>query len=179
MYSLDKIIVIMVFVSATVFLPGCMIIRTSAPQSSHYYVNPYADFQGIGRVVVFEFENLSNSAGLGKVLTETLTENIRKRQLFGVSSLLCSDPAWLSLDLNDSSSYSLEKLASIQAQLNADAILFGSITQHYPYPQMLTGMHLKMIDLRDGRLLWAIEQVWDSTDKSVEERMKFFFERQM
>jgi hypothetical protein len=166
-------------VLALVFLPGCVIIRPAAYDGSQYYVNPRADFSGIGRVVVFELEDLSNSAELGRNLTELLTESARKRHLFGVSSLYCSDPAWRSLDLHDSSSYSLEKLASIKEQLNTDAIIFGCITQHYPYPQMLTGLHLKMVDLRDGRLLWAIEQVWDSTDKSVERRMQLFFEKQM
>lgn len=161
------------------FLPGCMIIRPPSYDGSQCYINPRADFTGIARVVVFEIEDQSNSAELGKNLTEMLTESARKRHLFGVSSLFRSDPAWRSLDLHDSSSYSLEKLTSIQEQLKADAILFGCITQHYPYPQMLTGLHLKMVDLRDGRLLWAIEQVWDSTDKSVERRMEQFFETQM
>ena len=176
MDSLSKTLLILLILA---FLPGCMIIRPASYEPSQYYINPRADFSGIGRVVVFEIEDLSNSAELGKNLTEMLTESARKRHLFGVSSLFCSDPAWRSLDLNDSSSYSLEKLSSIQEQLNADAIVFGCITQHYPYPQMLTGLHLKMVDLRDGRLLWAIEQVWDSTDKSVERRMEEFFERQM
>jgi hypothetical protein len=169
----------LLIVSMPVFLQGCMIIRPATYEGSQYYVNPRADFSGIGRVVVFELEDLSNSAELGRNLTETLTESARKRHLFGVSSLFRSNPAWRSLDLNDSSSYSLEKLASIKEQLNTDAIIFGCITQHYPYPQMLTGLHLKMVDLRDGRLLWAIEQVWDSTDKSVERRMELFFEKQM
>jgi hypothetical protein len=157
-----------------------MIVRP-APEGlgAQYYVNPQADFAGVGRIIVFELENHSDNAELSKNLTEMLTESIRKRHLFGVSSLFCSDGAWRSLDLNDSSSYSIEKLASIREQLNADAILFGSITQHYPYPQMLTGLHLKMVDLRDGRLLWAIEQVWDSTDKNIEERMKEFFKTNM
>ena len=40
-------------------------------------------------------------------------------------------------------------------------------------------MHLKLIDLRNGKLLWATEQVWDSTDKKVERRMRLYFNSRM
>ena len=36
-----------------------------------------------------------------------------------------------------------------------------------------------MVDLRIGKLLWAIEQIWDSTDKLVERRMKKFYKEYM
>ena len=178
MKTLKSSILILLLLSG-VFFGGCRISRSGAAESGQYYVNPYADFSGIGRVVVFEFENHSNSPELSRTLTEMMVESLQKRHLFGVSALLSSDPAWRSLELDDSSGYSLEKLSIIRKQLNADAILYGSITQYYPYPHMLTGLCLKLLDLREGKLLWATEQVWDSTDKSVELRMKRYFEGQM
>jgi len=32
--------------------------------------------------------------------------------------------------------------------------------------------------LRDGQLLWALEQVWDSVDKTTEYRIKKYFQSQ-
>jgi len=40
-------------------------------------------------------------------------------------------------------------------------------------------LNLKMIDVCQGRLIWAIEQVWDSTDKQVELRMKRFYKNEL
>jgi hypothetical protein len=36
---------------------------------------------------------------------------------------------------------------------------------------------LELIDLTDGQLLWALEQVWDATDKSTQERVKDYYKR--
>jgi hypothetical protein len=39
-------------------------------------------------------------------------------------------------------------------------------------------MRLKLLDLTDGQLAWALEQVWDSGDKTTELRIKDYFQRQ-
>jgi hypothetical protein len=51
-------------------------------------------------------------------------------------------------------------------------------TEFRPYPHMTIGLRLKLIDLRDGQLLWAIEQVWDSADKTTEYRIRDYFRSQ-
>ena len=40
------------------------------------------------------------------------------------------------------------------------------------------GVGLKLLDMRDGQLLWALEQVWDSADKAIEQRTKSYFKAQ-
>ena len=44
---------------------------------------------------------------------------------------------------------------------------------------MAMGLNLKLIDLRDGQVVWAIEQVWDTADKTTEQRIKKYFDRQL
>ena len=63
--------------------------------------------------------------------------------------------------------------------LGVDAILVGTVTSYKPYPHMAVGLKMKLIDLRDGRAVWAIEQVWDTADRVTEERIEKYFERQM
>ena len=43
---------------------------------------------------------------------------------------------------------------------------------------MTIGLRLKLVDLRDGRLLWALEQIWDNSDKTTEYRIKDYFQYQ-
>lgn len=161
------------------FSSSCTLYRPVVPETGHYYINPYADFSTIGKTVVFELDNLSTRPGLSTDLTDALTDAVRKKHLFSLSVLYRKSPAWRNLDLNDTSSYSLEELSAIRNQLKTDAVLFGRITRYYPYPHMMVGLHLKLIDLRNGKLLWATEQVWDSTDKRVERRMRLFFDSRM
>ena len=160
-------------------LAGCRMPAKVVPEVGHFYINPQADFSTINRVVVFEFENRSTLPELSIALTDALTEALQKKHLFSISALHRTSPAWRKLDLAESSSYSDDELCVIRKELKTDAVLFGSITRYYPYPHMLVALHLKLINLRDGRLLWALEQVWDSTDKRVEGRMRQFFTSQM
>jgi len=162
-----------------IFSSGCIISRPVQPETGYYYIDPSADFSNIGKVVVFELTNRSTQTELGQVLTKTITESLQKRHLFNVRSLYKSDDDWQSLDLKNDLSYTLDELVVIRKQLKTDAILFGSVTWYEPYPHMLVGLHLKLLDLRSGNLLWAMEQVWDSTDKRTEQRMKAFFDRHM
>jgi len=61
--------------------------------------------------------------------------------------------------------------------LNCNAILTGTITVYKPYPHMIIGLRLKIVDLADGDLLWALEQIWDTADKTTENRIKKYCRR--
>ena len=158
---------------------GCEILGPIIPETGHYYLNQEGEFQHIARVVVFEFQNYSNDMDISMKLTRAVTESLQKKHLFTIQAFERSDPAWQKLDLEPISSYSMEELSGIRKQLRADAVLYGSITRYHPYPHLMVGLHLKMVDLRSGKLLWAIEQIWDSTDKLVERRMKKFYKEYM
>jgi hypothetical protein len=170
---------IMLLTLPAFLLPCCTMYGPVEPEVGHYYINPDAQISTVGKTVVFELDNHSERPELSIELTDAITDAVRKRHLFSLNILYRADPAWRNLDLNDTCSYSLEELSAIRKQLRADAVLFGRVTQYYPYPHMLVGLHLKLIDLRNGKLLWATEQVWDSTDKRVERRMRVFFNSQM
>ena len=158
---------------------GCKILKPITPETGHFYLNQGDEFPQIARVVVFEFQNYSNDVDISMKLTRAVTESLQKKHLFTIQAFERSDPAWQKLDLKPTSSYSMEELLAIRKQLRADAVLYGSITRYHPYPHLTVGLHLKMVDLRSGRLLWAIEQIWDSTDKLVEHRMREFYKKYM
>lgn len=141
-------------------------------ESGHFYIDPAANVKTIGKVVILEFENRSTNPDICAGVTEAVGEALQKKHIFAVRTMHPSDDKWLALGLENVASFDADRLAQLEEQLDADAVIFGSVTQYYPYPHLLMGMNLKMIDLRKGKLLWAMEQVWDSSDKSLELRMK-------
>ncbi|MCK5175721.1 MAG: hypothetical protein KAR47_20165, partial [Planctomycetes bacterium] len=141
-------------------LAACTIVKPELTEPGHFYVNRYADMVTTNRVTIFEFDSDTTNPKYSANLTLAVTEALRKRHIFAISTLYHADPAWRSLNLSDTSSYSLQELAEIRRQLKADAIIFGSITQYQPFPHLTTALRLRMVDLRDGKLIWAIEQVW-------------------
>ena len=163
-----------------VFLAGCSSAQKGSPSSqSNYYLNPQKPISAIGRVTLIELNNLSQRPEVSADMTQALFEAIQKRNVFGLTIVYRSDPACKGLLIEGNEDYSLEQLALLRKNLKADAALVGEVTQYYSYPRLAIGLRLKLIDLRDGTLIWAIEQFWDSTDKQVENRAEDFFKTQI
>ena len=159
-------------------LSGCSIQRASNQDMDYFYLDPNKDLSTIGRVVVVELHNTSNYPQVETNITKLLFQALQKKQLFGLSVVYQDEPAWHSLQLNLNSSYTLEQYFDIRKTLKCDAVLLGTITEYQPYPHMIIGLRLKLIDLRDGQLLWALEQIWDSSDKKTENRIKSYLKTQ-
>ena len=168
---------------ATLLLPallsGCQFYETMVTPADHYYLNTDKDLSRLGRVAIIEMDNDSSYPQISTDVTEALFQALQKKQVFGLAVVRQNDPAWRSLQLDLDSKYSLKQLFTIRKTLNCDAVLTGTITEYQPYPHMAIGLRLKLVDLTDGRLLWALEQIWDSADKTTERRIKKYFQRQM
>jgi hypothetical protein len=63
-------------------------------------------------------------------------------------------------------------------KINCNAILTGTITQYTPYPHTTVALSLRLTDLRDGKLIWAMEQIFDTSDKTTESRIKKYLRAQ-
>ncbi|MCU0918141.1 MAG: hypothetical protein MUC88_26795, partial [Planctomycetes bacterium] len=57
---------------------------------------------------------------------------------------------------------------------NCNGLLLGTVTKYEPYPHMVLGLRLKLLDLTDGQLLWGMEQVWDSSDRTIRKRIQTY-----
>ncbi len=160
-------------------LSGCSIYRASIPAADYYYLNPNKDLSAVGRTALIELDNDSSYPKISTDVTEVFFQALQKKQVFGLTVVRQNDPAWRSLQLDVDSTYTLEQLFAIREALKCDAILIGTVTGFKPYPHMTIGLRLKLVDLADGQLLWALEQIWDSADKTTEKRIKNYFQSQM
>ena len=194
--------------ASCVLLSGCRFFyRTAVPSADYYYLNPDKSLCAVGRVAIVELENDSGFPQISTDVTKALFHALQKKQLFSLTVVHQSDPAWRSLQLDLSSglapilqrdakwqslqtqngtsgcltgsTFTLEQLSAIRKALRCNAVLIGTITDFKPYPHTAIGLRLKLIDLQDGQLLWALEQIWDSADKTTEYRIKNYFQSQM
>jgi len=161
-----------------VLLSGCITYYKASAPADYYYLNPNKSLTTVGRVAIVELGNDSSYPKISTDVTEKLYQALQKKQIFGLTVVRQNDPSWRSLQLDLDSKYTLEQLLAIRETLKCDAVLLGTITEFRPYPRMTIGLRLKLIDLRDGQLLWALEQIWDSADKTTEYRIKNYFRSQ-
>lgn len=163
----------------SIVLSGCQFYSAPAPVEYHSYVNPDKDLSTIGRVAIVELANKSGYPAVGEDVTEELFEALQKRQLFSLAVVRQNDPAWRSLQLDLDATYTLEQLSAIRKTLKCNAVLIGTITKFRPYPHMVVGLRLRLMDLRDAQLVWGLEQIWDSADKATEYRIERYFQTQI
>jgi hypothetical protein len=167
---------VMILSLSTILLSGCITYYSgSAPADDYYYINPNKSLSTIGRVAIVELDNNSSYPAVSNDVIEKLYQALQKKQVFGLTIVHQSDSIWRSLQLDLNSQYTLEQISAIRETLKCDAVLLGTITEFRPYPHMIIGLRLKLLDMRDGELLWALEQVWDSADKTTQYRIKDYF----
>lgn len=162
-----------------IILSGCQLNDLSEPQTDFYYISPYKDLSHVGRVALVELENKSNYPQISTDATEAIFLALQKKQIFGLTVVRQDDPEIRKLQLDSADTYTLTQLFAVRKTLQCNAVLAGTITEYRPYPHMTLGLHLRLLDLRDGKLLWALEQVWDSADRTTEARIKKYLEHEM
>jgi len=160
-------------------LCACSINKPAPEVTSYFYVNPNKSLYGLGRVALVELDNHSNYPQVSADMTQALYEAIQKRQLFGLRIVRQDDPDWRSLQVDTASVYTLEQLVAMRDKLRCNGIMIGTVTVYQPYPHMTIGLMMKLVDLTDGQLVWAVEQVWDATDKLTEKRVRHYFQQQL
>ena len=154
---------------------GCDTPQNANQEPKYYYLNPQKKLSAIGRVVIVELENESRYTSISTDVTDTLFQALQKKQVFGLTIVHRHDPSWRNLQLEEDPTLNLDQILTIQETLKCDGLLLGTITEFRPYPHMAVGLRLRLLDLADGQLIWALEQVWDSTDKTTEKRIKNYF----
>jgi len=158
-----------------VLLSGCGFNAAYKPAANYYYLNPNKDLSTIGRTALVELGNDSAFLQISADVTEALYQALQKKQLFGLTVIRQSNPVWRKLQLDLNSTYTLEQLSAMRKTLNCDAVLIGTVTGFEPFPHLTIGLRLKLVDLADGQLLWGLEQIWDTTDKTTQDRIKNYY----
>jgi hypothetical protein len=143
-----------------------------------HYANPRKDMSRIARIVLLEPINRSTNPQISVDFTKALSKALDNKSLFGQLVVLRSEPTFIKYQM-DYEKYPLETLKTVHKDLGCDAILSGVITDYQTYPRMTISLKLKLVDLTDGELIWAMEQVWDTTDRNIEARLKGFFDQEM
>jgi hypothetical protein len=119
-----------------------------------------------------ELDNKSGYPTISTDLTNALFVSLQKEQLFGLTVVHQDDPAWRGLQENLDSLQALKQLLAMRDTLKCNGLLVGTVTQYQPYPHMVVGVRLKLLDLTDGQLLWGLEQIWDASDTNVRQRIR-------
>ncbi len=157
-----------------VLLCGCET-QSDSRVANSYYLDPHKDLRRLGRVALVELDNQSTYPEISADVTQALFLAVQKEQVFGVTVVRRQDPGRPVLPADLEAPGTLQQLPALRESLQCNGLLMGVVTEYQPYPHMVIGLRLKLLDLTDGQLLWGFEQVWDGADKSVQKRIETYF----
>ena len=160
-----------------VLLGGCEFPSDDGMANS-YYLDPHKDLRRLGRVALVELDNQSGYPVISADVTQALFLAVQKEQVFGVTVVRQQDPNRPALPANLDAPGMLRQMPALREHLQCNGLLMGVVTEYRPYPHMVLGLRLKLLDLTDGQLLWGLEQVWDGADKSVRKRIARYFDKE-
>lgn len=158
------------------FLTGCASDKTIT--LNYCYLNPDKNLCALGRVALIELNNDTTYPQASSDITDALFQAIQKRQVFGLTAVRRNETLYQTLQISPNSAMTLEILSNAQKTLDCSAILVGTVTEYQPYPNLIICLRLKIIDLRDGQLVWALEQIWDGSDKTTRALIKEYYKSQ-
>ena len=161
---------------AVVVLAGC---GGEPANRLGYYTAPRRDLVRVHRVAMLPLANESDHPGTEAGLSEELFRAVQGCQLFHVRPMDSEAPAAETLPAVGTRPLTLADLQRLRQALGTDAVLAGAVTRWQPYPRMQTGLYLRLVDLRSGEVLWAVDHVWDATDEHTQARLRRFFARRM
>ncbi len=144
-----------------------------------YYLRSDKSVLTLNRLVFVALDGRRCPPRIADNMTSALLGAIQDRRLFHIDVIQPTDPVCRDLPFDSTQAYSLEQFMKIREELQCDAVLFGSVTHFQTYPRMQIGIYVRLLDLKDGKLLWAVDHIWDTTDAQTEQRIKRFFADEM
>lgn len=159
------------------YLSGCG--RSGyGPMQGAYYKDPHVDLRGLGNVAFLELANTTGYPEVARQVTEVSYAALQKRQQFGIKVVLSDDPTWRTLDVRSDLLPQPQACAAIRKALDCNGLLTGVVTEYRPFPHLMIGLRMRLLDLRDGRVVWAMEQIWDASDRHTASRIKDYIQGQ-
>jgi hypothetical protein len=137
---------------------------------SHFVERGRALFD-IERVVFIPLANETAYPEAGDGLDAELVRAVQCRRLFRLEP---APPEALGAAAGGKA-VTLRELAAIRSAVNSDAVLLGAVTHFRPPPHMQIGLYLRLLDLRQGRVLWTVDYLWDAASRDTQERIAVFY----
>lgn len=144
--------------------PASVVLTGPSQSVSNVFVSPSIRSGAVKRAVMIDFANRTHTMGINDSVTESLAQKLIEASYFQV----VRQP--LTKEIEESYSKARFKkslLERIQKETNADAVIMGEVTAFHAYRPIRLGIRLKMLDLKEGKVLWAVDELFDAGFKNI------------
>lgn len=140
----------------------------------HRYHAPDIDWLSIRRLLLVPLENESSYPHATFEVQESLAARLQCSGRFEV--VLASPESYTAChdSVRINGRFDEVELLYLAERYNADAIVFGTITQYQPYSPPRLGLSLRMISPANAVLIASVDGLWDGRDQAVAEQARYY-----
>ncbi|MBS0205115.1 MAG: hypothetical protein JSS49_19600 [Planctomycetes bacterium] len=159
------------------YLPGILLlvhlgcahqpIQTAAPvvpAPYQQFVSQKFDWSTVKRVVLMPMSNNTAFAQASVEMQNNLAAELQRAGRFDVVVATHEDPGARARDVFSRGTFDELELLRIAREYDAQAVLFGQLTQYHPYPPPKVGLTLLMISPAEGVAIASADGLWDARE---------------
>ncbi len=164
------------FVLLLAFATGCAHDQTAgtiaATAPFQQYLDPRVDWSSIQRVVLMPIANQTAYPKVADEIQSNLAAELQRAGRFDIVVATREDPGAKARDIFGSGSFDEIELLRIAREYQAQAVLFGQVTQYHPYNPPRVGLSLLMVHPAEGIVIATSDGLWDARETETAAQAK-------
>jgi hypothetical protein len=137
------------------------------PAPFQQYIATNFDWSTVKRVVLMPLANQSAFEHASNELQANLAAELQRVGRFDVVVATDEDPAQRAKDVFHRGAFDELELLRIARNYDAQAVMFGMVTQYHPYAPPRVGLSLIMISPAEGVAIASADGLWDARELST------------
>lgn len=128
------------------------------------YVAPNIDWSTVKRVVLMPLANQTAYPKAAEEMQTNLAAELQRAGRFDIVVATHEDAAARARDVFSRGQFDELELLRVAREYQADAVLFGQMTQYHPYNPPRLGLSLLMISPGEGIVIASSDGLWDARE---------------
>ena len=168
-----------------IFHSGCVrhrpveTVMPTEPAPFQQFVAPNFDWSTVKRVVLMPMANQTAFAQVSVEMQQNLAAELQRAGRFDVVLETQEDSVVRSREVFARGSFDELELLRVARDHDAQAILFGLVTQYHPYPPPRVGLSLIMISPAEGVAIASADGLWDAREVETAHQAKTYLQQQL
>jgi hypothetical protein len=155
---------------------GCAHDRPADSQAAvapfQQYLDPRVDWSSIQRVVLMPIANQTAYPKIAEEMQTNLAAELQRVGRFDIVVASREDPGAKAHDIFSRGQFDEIELLRVAREYQAQAVLFGQITNYHPYNPPRIGLSLLMIHPAEGIVIATSEGLWDAREAGTAAQAK-------
>lgn len=136
------------------------------------YLDPRVDWSSIQRVVLMPIANQTAYPKVADEMQTNLAAELQRAGRFDIVVATREDPGAKARDIFARGQFDEVELLRVAREYQAQAVLFGQVTNYHPYNPPRIGLSLLMIHPAEGIAIASSEGLWDARETGTAAQAK-------